>query len=561
MTNITLPSPLWLAEVYRTDHPEFTTAKILGLAGRSIGSNDPQELAKQLWDWISITQRNDLFELFNENTRNRIDAWTGWCEEPLDEDCPLNPYRYVNYYDLCLVDNSEMGKNSGKVATIVKININRSRPEWVSEDGDGGPNKEDLGDYKFWNPSVAQESAIDRIIASENAKEENFTNNELQHTIPRWVRASDAGVGILLSTGLPMKLLHEWWPLDFNTNAGPIRAPQRGNMGRAWIKSGAVVEYKGYIFSGSLGESINLPKIVVGRDGSEVNKSKAPTVSSLSSAPSEDLNTNTPKPTKFKPHLMPPEHSSPTPLSFPNMSDTPKRSTTHLREASDMPDISSEEDCVEPTAEHSEVKKTLETAKEALTAFKALAGLKIGTLVATGERMDKINVMHAGQIADELDYLKRLQKNAPKEIAQSIGERRSVLKNHMAIAIQIRTNTKKDLEHAFPLTEKRVFNHRSDWEVPTGLTEWREGGPTVTEFGDNFGTLTVPPEVAPTPLQEAPAPPKSAWTIESPKPRASNPEDLTTPRRRSIYAPQLNNAKRRSSMEVGSSAPKRREGL
>ena len=88
---------------------------------------------------------------------------------------------------------------------------------------------------------------------------------------------------------------------------------------------------------------------------------------------------------------MQPGHSSPTQLSIPNMSDTPRKSSTHQRGSSDMPDISSEEDCIEPLAEQTETKEALETAKEALKAFKALAGSKIGTLVATGERIDKIN--------------------------------------------------------------------------------------------------------------------------------------------------------------------------
>ena len=558
MTIITLSSSLWLIELYRTQHSEFTTVKILNLVDHTIDFNDSLKLAKQLWNWISVTQRNDLFRLFNQNTKNQIDAWTNWCEKSLDEDCPLNSYRYVNYYDLHLTDDFEMRKNSRKVVTIVKININRSRLEWVSKNEDEEFNKKDLSDYKFWNFSVAQKVRINGIIQSEKTKEENFMSRKLQHTISRWVRASDAEVRILLFTELSMKLLHEWWFLNFNINAESIRASQRRNMRRAWIKNEAVIEYKEYIFSESLEESINLSKIVIERDDFEINKFKTSIVSSLSFASSENLNTNTlnsVKISKFKSHRMQSEHSSSISISFSNMSDTLRKFDAHQRESSDMSDISSEKDYVESSAKHMKTREKI--VKETLEAFKTLAESKIETLIATKERIDKINVMHASQIADELNYLKKLQKNALKEIAQFIEERRSILKNHMTIAIQIRINAKKSLEHAFLLLEKRMFNHRSDWEVSTELIEWKEDESSVLKFDDNFGSLTILSKVASISIQQSSA--SREWTIESPKSRTLNSDvDLTTFKTRSIYASQLNNVKRRSFLKVESSASKRR---
>lgn len=48
-------------------------------------------------------------------------------------------------------------------------------------------------------------------------------------SIPRYVECSDAAFGLLVMLGVTNAQLEEYYPLDFNTNGGPLMLPIREN--------------------------------------------------------------------------------------------------------------------------------------------------------------------------------------------------------------------------------------------------------------------------------------------------------------------------------------------
>ena len=233
MNIISLSSSLWLAKIYQQDHSHLSIVNIL--EREQIHSNSFQQLTFLLWERIGYKQRNLLFRRFDLNTKNQIEAWIDWCEESRHEVCLINSYEYAVTENLHLVDQV-MNKNAERVSISVKTNINRIREIWIYDDEDEECIKEDMIDYKLWNSTKEEKLECNRLLLTEQITENNFIANKLEFIIFRWVRLSDAEASILLIFELSMKRLHDWWSLDFNTNADSIRQLIRDNMSRTWIR-------------------------------------------------------------------------------------------------------------------------------------------------------------------------------------------------------------------------------------------------------------------------------------------------------------------------------------
>ena len=52
--------------------------------------------------------------------------------------------------------------------------------------------------------------------------------------IPRYVKCSGAAFGLLVMLGVTNAQLKEYYPLDFNTNGGPLMLPKRENSVASW---------------------------------------------------------------------------------------------------------------------------------------------------------------------------------------------------------------------------------------------------------------------------------------------------------------------------------------
>ena len=97
--------------------------------------------------------------------------------------------------------------------------------------------------WKLWDPAKAteeEEDQINQLRLSGGITSAVLQLGQAAQLVPSWVRTSDAAFGLLLLLGPTHDELHEWYILDFSTNAGPIKAPLRGNFGRAWLTNNKV---------------------------------------------------------------------------------------------------------------------------------------------------------------------------------------------------------------------------------------------------------------------------------------------------------------------------------
>ena len=141
--------------------------------------------------------------------------------------------------------------------------------------------------------------------------------------------------------------------------------------------------------------------------------------------------------------------------------------------------------------------------------IKFIVDMKIKEIVATKKRVDKLNIVHANQLTHELDYLKKLQKNALKNIAQSISDRRVFIKQHFTIVIKIRNDIKQMLKIKFFNTEKRIFNHRSDWEMSATTMQWKKIRSALLKTENQFSNIDISDYLASKSLQT-----HSSWIVD-----------------------------------------------
>ena len=207
MNIISLSSSLWLAKIYQQNHSHLSIVNIL--KREQIHSDNSHQLTSLLWERIDNKQRDLLFQQFDLNTKNQIEAWIDWCEESRHEDCLINSYEYAITEYLRLI-NQVMKKNAERVSISVKVNINRTREIWTYDDEERDCIKEDMINYKFWNSTKEEKLKCNRLFLTEQITENNFIANRLKFIILKWIRLSDVEASILLIFDLSMKRLHDW---------------------------------------------------------------------------------------------------------------------------------------------------------------------------------------------------------------------------------------------------------------------------------------------------------------------------------------------------------------
>ncbi|KAI4188170.1 MAG: hypothetical protein LQ346_005369 [Caloplaca aetnensis] len=132
-------------------------------------------------------------------------------------------------------------------------NVNKQRETWDHNKSDGDGVSGAYESWKLWDPSPADAR---RVLALYNDK--SFTHvlweqGVYAHVMPRFVRLSDSGIGLILS----------------RTNA-----PQRSSwhsVGHAWLTAGGIAAYQGSIYVGDFVHlSYPLPVVTVDKNGNPV---------------------------------------------------------------------------------------------------------------------------------------------------------------------------------------------------------------------------------------------------------------------------------------------------
>ncbi|KAL8749120.1 MAG: hypothetical protein Q9184_006928 [Pyrenodesmia sp. 2 TL-2023] len=112
----------------------------------------------------------------------------------------------------------------------IREHVNISREKWEEKDGDGEPGQ--VAEWKLWDPSP-EEAERALVQRGTDAPLSKYASGQFSHLIPRYVRLSDSGVGVVVRMNTTIQMRYTYYPLDFNCDGHPRLV--RASMGNAWL--------------------------------------------------------------------------------------------------------------------------------------------------------------------------------------------------------------------------------------------------------------------------------------------------------------------------------------
>ncbi|KAL8796748.1 MAG: hypothetical protein Q9182_007307 [Xanthomendoza sp. 2 TL-2023] len=104
---------------------------------------------------------------------------------------------------------------------------------WKPEHGHGPEGQtleQAMATFKVFNPSMTECIALQKAL-----KPGVIQTNATANNLPKRVKLSDSGFGLVIMIGIPVHLCKEWYPLDFNPAGTALQSPAREHIGHAFM--------------------------------------------------------------------------------------------------------------------------------------------------------------------------------------------------------------------------------------------------------------------------------------------------------------------------------------